>query len=178
MGGLPGQISSGLIQDMLNKSYGAAFQLAPSQAITGMGGAASSLAGTQNAMISGQSMMNAAQIQANAAANAGKGSGLGGIGMGVGSMIGGKLSDRRTKDNIRALDIVNGLNPVLFDYLPEYCTPGQVGFMADEIEKVAPGMVSTGEDGLKRIDPYAFIPLLVSAIKEQQQVIDELRDRS
>ena len=88
VGELPVQLSNQLIQDMINKAYGASWQLAPATATSAAGSAASSLAGTQNALISGQAMMNAAQIQANAAANSGKGSGLGALGMGLGSAVG------------------------------------------------------------------------------------------
>lgn len=83
VGSLPGQISSQLIQDMLNKSYGAAFQ-APQQSIGALSSASNAYTSTQNAMIN-------AAMQANAlnqsASMQGK-SGLGSLGTGVGSLVG------------------------------------------------------------------------------------------
>lgn len=84
------------------------------------------------------------------------------------------FSDIRTKENIKALDIIAELNPITFDYKPEYGKPGQIGFIADEIEKVAPGMVVTGEDGLKRIKVAGLVTLLLKAVQDQQKQINAL----
>ncbi len=51
----------------------------------------------------------------------------------------------------------------------------QVGLIAQEVEKVLPQVVQTGEDGYKAIDYAKIVPLLVEGIKEQQKQIDELK---
>ena len=83
VGGLPGQISSGLISDQLNKAYGAAFN-APAVAISGLGAANQGYTSTQNSMINSAMQQQAlAQSQSNT-----KNSGLGTLGLGVGSLVG------------------------------------------------------------------------------------------
>jgi hypothetical protein len=86
VGQLPGQISSSLIQDQLNKAYGAAFN-APSQAISGLSAANQGYVSTQNALLNAQMQQSAINAQS---ANA-KGSGLGALGMGVGTVVGSAL---------------------------------------------------------------------------------------
>lgn len=102
-------------------------------------------------------------------------SGLGGLGMLAYSMF----SDVRTKDDIEpvsdALRLIDLLNPVTFDYKPEYGMPGQVGFVADEIEELIPGMVFTGIDGMKKLFPFAVVPLLVKAVQELREEVRQLR---
>jgi hypothetical protein len=51
------------------------------------------------------------------------------------------------------------------------------GFIAQEVETVYPELVSTGTDGYKRVDYSALTPILVEAIKTQQQKIQELEQR-
>lgn len=119
-----------------------------------------------------------------------KSSSSGGMLGGVGSMMSGLAglgmlgynaysSDIRTKNNINpinnALKLIDQLNPVTFDYKPEYGIPGQVGFVADEIEELIPGMVFTGIDGLKKVFPFAVVPLLVKAVQELQEEVRQLR---
>lgn len=50
----------------------------------------------------------------------------------------------------------------------------KVGFIAQEVEKVFPAAVYTTTEGTKAIAYSEIIPLLVEAIKEQQNEIDEL----
>lgn len=112
---------------------------------------------------------------------------LGNVFGGIGSLAGlGMLgyslisSDIRSKDNVKPLDsdalsLLKGVEPVTFDYRPEFGLPGQAGFVADDLEKVMPGMVATGDDGYKRIAPFGFIPLLVRALQQQQDQIDRLK---
>ncbi len=51
----------------------------------------------------------------------------------------------------------------------------QLGFIAQEFEKVIPELVRTDEQGFKSIDYVKLTPVLVEAIKEQQKQIDELK---
>jgi hypothetical protein len=83
VGQLPGQISSSIIQDQINKAYGAAFN-APSQAISGLSAANQGYVSTQNSLINAQSQAN----QLAAAQNANSKSGLGTLGAGLGTVVG------------------------------------------------------------------------------------------
>ena len=51
----------------------------------------------------------------------------------------------------------------------------QVGFIAQEMEKIYPQVVVTDKDGYKEIDYSKLTPILVEAIKEQQKMIDGLK---
>ena len=50
----------------------------------------------------------------------------------------------------------------------------QIGFIAQEIEKIFPEVVFTDKDGYKSVDYSRLTPVLVEAIKEQQTKIDAL----
>ena len=49
------------------------------------------------------------------------------------------------------------------------------GLSAQEIEKIYPEIVSTGEDGYKSVDYGKLTPVLVEAIKEQQDQLIKLK---
>lgn len=51
------------------------------------------------------------------------------------------------------------------------------GFIAQELEKVLPHLVITGEDGRKAVNYIEIIPYLVEAIKDQQQQINDLKSQ-
>lgn len=53
----------------------------------------------------------------------------------------------------------------------------QYGFLAQEVEKVLPGLVTTGGDGYKSVNYEALIPLLTESIKAQQQQIQLLQQQ-
>ena len=48
----------------------------------------------------------------------------------------------------------------------------QLGFIAQEIEKIYPEVVMTDKDGYKSVDYSRLTPVLVEAMKEQQKIID------
>ena len=50
-----------------------------------------------------------------------------------------------------------------------------VGVIAQEIEKVLPSLVQTREDGYKGVKYDKIVALLIEAIKDQQNQIDELK---
>lgn len=53
----------------------------------------------------------------------------------------------------------------------------QYGFLAQEVEKVLPGLVATGGDGYKSVNYEAIIPLLTESVKVQQQQIQLLQQQ-
>lgn len=93
----------------------------------------------------------------------GTGNADGSSGMGLPNM-GMTMSDRRAKTAVIRLGrLVSGLSVYLFQYLPEfqdrYGDGIQLGFMADEVERIMPGAVAAGDDGLLRVDYRMLWPL-------------------
>ena len=98
------------------------------------------------------------------------------------------------KDNIKPLinvmDLVKSMQGVKFDWLehekiknnPTIVAPyafegGSVGFIAQDLEKVAPDMVWTDEEGFKSVDYDSMVAYGIGAIKEQQERINKILDR-
>jgi len=89
------------------------------------------------------------------------------------------LSDERTKKNIETLD--SALDKTLalrgVSYTFKDSDVDSIGLVAQELEHVIPEVVSTGEDGLKSVSYGNLVGLLVEAIKDQQNQIDELKNK-
>lgn len=96
----------------------------------------------------------------------------------------GSFSDERLKENIApftdGLNVINQINPVQFDYkanAPFASTQTQIGIIAQELEKIAPYMVRQTTEGnvqdMHWVDHQAYIFLLINAVKEQQQQLQE-----
>ena len=51
----------------------------------------------------------------------------------------------------------------------------QIGLIAQDVEKVLPELVNTDSEGFKSVDYTKLGPVLIEAIKEQQQQIDQLK---
>jgi len=106
-----------------------------------------------------------------------------------------QVSDERLKTNIKriattqetgktALGKVLQLNGYSYDWkegmLQRSVNGGgnnhQIGFLAQEVEKIIPEAVVTADSsGVKAMSYNYIIPYLVEAIKEQQQTIEELK---
>lgn len=97
----------------------------------------------------------------------------------------GTCSDVRYKKDISplssALKNVLSLQGVSYhwktDEFPgkEFPKDRQIGLIAQEVERIYPEVVQTGSDGYKSVDYGRLTPILIEAIKEQQQEIDELK---
>tara|TARA_R110002020_G_scaffold9501_4_gene37239 strand:+ start:7678 stop:14217 length:6540 start_codon:yes stop_codon:yes gene_type:complete len=98
-------------------------------------------------------------------------------------------SDKRLKENVKpldnALDKISKISGVSFDWkeLSEkekeiiHGNEGHdVGVIAQEIEEVLPEVVTTRDTGYKAVKYEKIVPLLIQAIKEQQQQIEELKN--
>jgi len=91
-------------------------------------------------------------------------------------------SDRRWKKNIRkltsSLQKVMNISGVEYEWrkdeFPQKRFPSgmQMGFIAQDIESVVPNVVQTDAEGWKSVPYGLFSPLLVEAIKEQQEQIN------
>lgn len=111
-------------------------------------------------------------------------------------------SDARLKKNIEpfenGLEIILQLNPVRFDWREDLCPdsflneyrepedeygyPGEVkrqyGLIAQEVEPIAPDLIGERkmyDETYKLIRYEKIVPILISAVKEQQEQIEELK---
>ena len=88
-------------------------------------------------------------------------------------------SDERLKKNIHTItnpiEKVSALRGVSFEY--KETGQKQIGFIAQEIEKIIPEVVGENPDGYKGVQYQNVVGLLVEAIKEQQKQIDELKEK-
>ena len=86
-------------------------------------------------------------------------------------------SDERLKTNIvgitGAVEKVQQLRGVEFDWISN--GKHSIGVIAQDVEKVAPELVSTRDDGMKGVDYGKLTALLIEAVKDQQKQIDELK---
>ena len=92
----------------------------------------------------------------------------------------GSSSDVRQKENIK--DMSSGLDKICAMRSVSYNTIGsgpekedQIGFIAQEVEEIVPEIVSTDQEGYKGIAYAKLTPILVKAIQEQQELIEELK---
>jgi hypothetical protein len=95
------------------------------------------------------------------------------------------LSDARYKQNITtfesALDTILNLRGVTYEWNPHTFPGGniaegrQIGFIAQEVEKVLPELVHTDANGYKAVAYTNIVPVLVEAIKSLKQENDSLK---
>ncbi len=89
------------------------------------------------------------------------------------------FSDIRLKTNITPLtDILpklDNISAVGFNWKNGADAKHQIGFIAQEVEKVFPELVFTDDKGYKSIDYSKFSAILLGAVKEQQKQIEELK---
>lgn len=89
-------------------------------------------------------------------------------------------SDAKFKDNITPLGsqlaIVNQLNPVEYDRNDIEDTH-EIGFIAQEVEKLIPDVVMTDKEGTKSLSYGRLVATLTKAIQEQQEQINGLTAR-
>lgn len=94
------------------------------------------------------------------------------------------ISDEKVKTNIKnlnsSLDKVLNLRGVSYNWKKDVANRNfddfkQIGFIAQEVEKVLPEVVGKDENGNYAMNYQAIIPVLAEAIKEQNAVISELK---
>jgi Chaperone of endosialidase len=90
-------------------------------------------------------------------------------------------SDIRLKKDIQplhnALSDVLRLNGYTYYWKNNKDTSEQIGVLAQEVQKVYPQLVEADNKGILGVNYQALIPVLLTAIKEQQNQIDELTKR-
>ncbi len=88
-------------------------------------------------------------------------------------------SDIRLKNTIEELgdndlDKLNKLVPKSYNFKNDNIK--HFGFIAQEVEKIFPNLVSTDNDGMKSINYLEMIPLLLHKINHLERKIDELKN--
>jgi len=98
-------------------------------------------------------------------------------------------SDYRLKENVAsiagAIDLVNSLNPVTFDWIHHQKNNKTYGFIAHELAEVVPDAVMNEKDGIdddgnpkyQSVDTSFATPIIVAALKEAIAKIEELESR-
>jgi hypothetical protein len=93
-------------------------------------------------------------------------------------------SDRRFKTNIvqigSPIQKIKEIGGYEFDWIPnlEHGYEGHdVGVIAQEIEAVVPELVQTRDSGYRAVKYDKLTALLIEAIKEQQNTIEQLEER-
>jgi len=86
------------------------------------------------------------------------------------------VSDARVKKNIKPIKVglatITKLNPVSYNFI-DRGSPG-IGLIAQEVVELLPDAVDEKEN-LLFMNYNVFIPILIKAIQEQQEMIDKLR---
>ena len=92
-------------------------------------------------------------------------------------------SDRRYKENIQQLEeaeglgLVETLNPVRFNWKDkERDQRDHLGLIAQEVEEILPELVG-GTEEKKAVDYMGLVPVLIKAIQQQQDQIDQLNEK-
>ena len=86
-------------------------------------------------------------------------------------------SDARLKENIKpipyALEKINSLRGVEFDWniLSQSHGRHDIGVIAQDVEKVFPSAVITGDDGFKKVDYAVLIAPVIQAVKELYKLV-------
>ncbi|MCU0375266.1 MAG: tail fiber domain-containing protein [Chitinophagaceae bacterium] len=91
------------------------------------------------------------------------------------------FSDQRFKKEVtpidNALQKINALQGYYYQWIDGKDNTRQAGFLAQEVEKVLPEIVSTDGEGYKSVDYGKMNALLLQAIKEQQVLIQTLMEQ-
>ena len=146
---------------------------------SGLNNAAVTLSTPQNIHTSADFRVNSLGVGMAASATAGRIDASGDI-------VAYSTSDRRFKDNIQpiqnALSKVESISGNTFDWKEElkelHGYEGRdIGVIAQEIEQIAPELVSTRENGYKAVKYEKIVPLLIEAIKELSAKVKELEKK-
>jgi hypothetical protein len=87
------------------------------------------------------------------------------------------VSDLKLKTNIEsienALDTINKMDGYTFNWKND--GKKGIGVIAQEVAEILPDIVKTEEDGIKSVSYVSLIPVLIEAIKELSDKIDDLQ---
>jgi hypothetical protein len=98
------------------------------------------------------------------------------------------VSDGRLKTNVtpitNGLDLIERLNPVSYDWdrtnprTSGFAPQHQVGFIAQEVEKVLPEVVNVGEDSYRSLEYGKMVSVVIAAVKELYVRLQKLETQS
>lgn len=93
-----------------------------------------------------------------------------------------QLSDARLKQNIRevpsSLDRITQLKGYQYQWKDKAKDQSlQIGVLAQEVEKLFPELVKKDEEGQLSVNYSGLVPVLINAVKEQQETIKTLEKR-
>jgi len=86
-------------------------------------------------------------------------------------------SDITLKKNVNEItnsEILN-LNPIEFNFKSDELEKKHYGFIAQDIEKIFPDLVSNNTMGYKTVNYIELIPIMLSKMKEMQNEIDSIK---
>ena len=88
-------------------------------------------------------------------------------------------SDVTLKKNIKNISDseILSLNPVEFNFKSDESEKKHFGFIAQEMEKIFPDLVSDEQIGYKTVNYIELIPLMLSKMKQMQNEIDSLKEK-
>ena len=91
--------------------------------------------------------------------------------------ISSQSSDRRLKENIKEIapDIALHLHPICFQFKGDEATC--YGFIAQEVQNLIPGAVSTDKRGYLMLNYHELIAPLYALVQHQQKQIETLEER-
>jgi len=75
------------------------------------------------------------------------------------------------------------LNPVTYNWKVEefsnrgFSTDSQIGFIAQDVQKLFPELVTTDNEGYLSMNYSKVTPILVKAVQEQQVMINEMKEQ-
>ena len=91
-------------------------------------------------------------------------------------------SDQTLKINVRTIpdtwEIIQQINGYLFEWDANDHRDGQtdIGVIAQEVQQVLPYLVNERDDGKLSVKYQSLIPLLIDAVKNLKQEVDDLRE--
>ncbi|MFZ5552999.1 MAG: tail fiber domain-containing protein, partial [Bacteroidota bacterium] len=90
------------------------------------------------------------------------------------------FSDERLKKDFSSIEnpvkMINEISGYYYYWKSGTDTSLQIGFKAQEIEKVIPQIVSTDANGIKSVDYARVTPVIIEAVKEQQAEIESQKN--
>lgn len=101
----------------------------------------------------------------------------------TGDIVSSYSSDKNLKKNIKkinnCLDKILSLDAINFTWNENQQTyqGKDVGLIAQQVQKIAPEIVIEGSDGYLKIKYEKIIPLLIGAIREQEELIKQIEEK-
>jgi len=92
-----------------------------------------------------------------------------------------QFSDSRLKENLNSienpLEKINNLNGYYYNWIKDENKKTNIGFIAQEVEKEFPMLITEQENGYKSVNYIGIIPVLLECIKTQNQKIETLNQK-